>query len=107
VTKVGAPQLLFLLGIALLAGYQAIGWFMRGQWTGMPFSVFWFWIGGPYPNGGWQVDQVGDWLDWLFKQPLSLVSVVAGGSLDLDVPKKSNLTGQDSGAGSAFTNQLP
>lgn len=86
-TKVRVSQLLFLLGIALLAagpiivGYQAIGWFMRGHWIGMPFSVFWFWIGGPHPNGGWQVDQVGDWLGWFFKQPLSLVSVVTGAAL--------------------------
>jgi hypothetical protein len=46
-------RLLFLLGFAFLAagpmivGYQAIGWFMHGHWTGMPFSVFWSWIGLP------------------------------------------------------------
>jgi hypothetical protein len=53
----GEPRrLLLLLGIALFAagptivGYQAIGWFMHGYWTGMPFSVFWSWIGGATPK---------------------------------------------------------
>jgi hypothetical protein len=80
-------RLLFLLGIALLAagpmivGYQTIGWFMHGHWTGMPFSVFWSWIGGAYPNFGWQRDPVADWSNWFFNRPLSLVSVASGAAL--------------------------
>jgi hypothetical protein len=78
------PQLLFALGLALLAaglmlvGYQAIGWLQHGYWTGMPFIVFWSWIGGTYPNARWEGDEI---VYWLLRQPLSVVSAVTGAAL--------------------------
>jgi hypothetical protein len=77
-------RLPFLLGIALFAagpmilGYQAIGWLVHGYWIGMPLSAFWSWLGGPYPGARLDGDEL---LYWLFRQPLSVVSVVTGAAV--------------------------
>jgi hypothetical protein len=74
------------LGVALFAAgpmilcYQAVGWLVHGYWTGMPFSTFWSWVGGPYPSSRFDGDEL---LYWAFRQPLSAVSVVAGAAVVL------------------------
>jgi hypothetical protein len=79
-------RLPLLLGIALFAagpmilGYQAIGWLVHGYWIGMPLSAFWSWLGGPYPGARLDGDEL---LYWLFRQPLSAVSVVTGAAVML------------------------
>ena len=62
----------------MILGYQAIGWLVHSYWTEMPFSIFWSWLGGPYPRARFDGDEL---LYWLFRQPLSVVSVVTGAAV--------------------------
>lgn len=71
----GFGAALIIAGIMIFC-YQYFRWYHDGLWQDVSFGGFWLSNGGRYPASlWWNIDRA---VVWLFRQPLSAVSFVAG-----------------------------
>jgi hypothetical protein len=62
-------------GLAVVA-WQTVEWLRSGYWPGVPALEAWNWTGLPIPQLYWL--GVEPMIEWILRQPLSLVMLVCG-----------------------------